>query len=84
MTWDRLGGWHRIDEIEYTTVEDEPGVYLFKKHVDGPVRYVGALTRVCLTGYREEITYGFNISIAVTKTRLTIGSAIIFTNMKLQ
>ena len=41
MTWDRLGGWYRIDEIEYATIEDEPGVYLFKKHIDGPIRYVG-------------------------------------------
>lgn len=41
MAWDRLSGLHRIDEIIWEDIEDEPGVYLFYKTWDGPCRYVG-------------------------------------------
>lgn len=41
MAWDRLSGLHRIDELYEESVEDEPGVYLFYRTREGPVRYVG-------------------------------------------
>lgn len=41
MAWDRLSGLHRIDELVWDNIEDEPGVYLFYRTINGPCRYVG-------------------------------------------
>ena len=41
MARDRLSRYRRIDEINWHPVEHEPGVYLFYRSIDGPVRYVG-------------------------------------------
>lgn len=41
MARERLSGLRRIDELSWQDVEDEPGVYLFYKTINGPCRYVG-------------------------------------------
>ena len=48
-----LSGLHRIDELYDQPVEDEPGVYLFYKTLNGPVRYVGRAD----TKLRRRIAY---------------------------
>lgn len=37
----RISGLRKIDDIRWSDVEDEPGVYLFYRRRHGPVRYVG-------------------------------------------
>jgi excinuclease UvrABC nuclease subunit len=41
MAWGKLSGLRRIDEIYWHDVENEPGVYLFYRTINGPPRYVG-------------------------------------------
>jgi hypothetical protein len=61
MAWGRLSGYRRIDELDEHDVEDEPGVYLFYRRIDGPVRYVGR-SDTSLYGrirYRDYVYYRY-------------------------